>query len=614
MKPKIFIISIASLLISTITFAQDVAYNNGAELTIESGCTITIEGNYQNENGGLTNNSGIIQVSGNWINNAANGALEPTAGTVELNGTSQDIDGTSATDFNNLQLNADNIALKVEANINGILDLNNAVLDLNSYSLSVNNGLNTAITHNAGYIISESIETTPNENLSKLIWNIAENTGIYEIPFGTVAGENIATTYEVTTAGSTDGNIVFSTYPTDYLNTELGTAPEITDLNLDSYNDMALDALNRFWRIDASSYTTQPIANISFTYNDDNLFANATGSTLINETSMVAHKWNVTNAEWELPYYHGTFIAANNSLTVSNISNTDGWWSLSNNITYPYPDQEICIVLMDIDSMKNKIIWERPVNAPIDSFKIYREVTTNVYEVIATQHSSLMTEVIDTSSQPEIQSYKYKISIVDTLGQESALSPYHKTINLSHTGTSSILLLWNAYENEADPAFPPQYKVYRGMDTGNMSEYTNTAGGSASYNINIPTPVSGEIYYVTAEMISPCIPTSIDKTSGGPYSHSLSNLDDYGTVTSINNVTKNNINIYPNPAHNYLVVKSSKDKVKSIEICDITGKIIKQFKTQNSEFKIKVEDFKNGVYIIKIKTTDGSFVSRFVKE
>ena len=64
-----------------------------------------------------------------------------------------------------------------------------------------------------GNIISEG-------EYNRVKWNVRDSTGIYQIPFttsATVEGGNstkIPLTYEITSAGDTIGNILFSTYET----------------------------------------------------------------------------------------------------------------------------------------------------------------------------------------------------------------------------------------------------------------------------------------------------------------------------------------------------------------------------------------------------------------
>jgi len=77
-------------------------------------------------------------------------------------------------------------------------------------------------------------------------------------------------------------------------------------------------------------------------------------------------------------------------------------------------------------------------------------------------------------------------------------------------------------------------------------------------------------------------------------------IDD--NTTSINEITENNISIYPNPTSQILNIENNNDE---ISIYNLSGKLI--IKTRDN--KIDVSDWNNGVYIIKTK----EFVEKFVK-
>jgi len=76
----------------------------------------------------------------------------------------------------------------------------------------------------------------------------------------------------------------------------------------------------------------------------------------------------------------------------------------------------------------------------------------------------------------------------------------------------------------------------------------------------------------------------------------------------------NNINIYPNPAQNYLVVKSGNIEVENIEIIDVLGKRIKQFGIQDSVFEIQIGDLPKGIYFLKLQMKQGVTLHKFIKE
>ena len=70
-------------------------------------------------------------------------------------------------------------------------------------------------------------------------------------------------------------------------------------------------------------------------------------------------------------------------------------------------------------------------------------------------------------------------------------------------------------------------------------------------------------------------------------------------VTGIKNMIKNEINIYPNPAQNFITIDYKSTNKLSIDIYNVNGQLI--LSNQNTDKIINISDFISGTYIIKIK-------------
>lgn len=71
-----------------------------------------------------------------------------------------------------------------------------------------------------------------------------------------------------------------------------------------------------------------------------------------------------------------------------------------------------------------------------------------------------------------------------------------------------------------------------------------------------------------------------------------------------------NFKIYPNPATDFLNIKSDQ-KISKIEIYDMTGKLLKS--ANGRDRKISVAQLTKGIYIIKLLTENGVVNSKFIK-
>jgi hypothetical protein len=82
-------------------------------------------------------------------------------------------------------------------------------------------------------------------------------------------------------------------------------------------------------------------------------------------------------------------------------------------------------------------------------------------------------------------------------------------------------------------------------------------------------------------------------------------------VSSVNNLEKNKLEVYPNPVTDgYLQFSSPDNSVKQVEIFNIAGKkVMDKTITLN---KVDVRPLQTGIYMLKIKTHDNISTSKFV--
>jgi hypothetical protein len=269
---------------------------------------------------------------------------------------------------------------------------------------------------------------------------------------------------------------------------------------------------------------------------------------------------------------------------------------------HPYAQQELCLVTVD-STDHNMIIWERPaIDAGIVAYKLYKETNANnVYELMASLPYSAMTTYVDTASNPSQQSDRYKISVIDTCGNESDLSTAHKTMHLTvSTGVGVYNLIWENYEGFTFPS----YTIYRGTSPNFMLPIGAIQSSLTSYTDYQPI---GTFYYRIAVMKNDsCWATGNAKEMTGPFSQSLSNIEDNGILpVGINNINEErNISVFPNPFTESTMVyfKNNLNSNYVLTITDITGKIIKQINNiTGNKIEIARGSMNSGFYMIELK-------------
>ncbi|MFB6306005.1 MAG: hypothetical protein ABEH43_03295, partial [Flavobacteriales bacterium] len=112
----------------------------------------------------------------------------------------------------------------------------------------------------------------------------------------------------------------------------------------------------------------------------------------------------------------------------------------------PPPMKEICLITVDENTHKNTIVWENDTNKAVDYVNIYRESSqSNVYFKVGSVDADSISYFVDSVADPRVHSWRYKLSTVDTCGNESKLSDYHETIHLtSNVGVNNTVnLIWD---------------------------------------------------------------------------------------------------------------------------------------------------------------------------
>lgn len=274
-----------------------------------------------------------------------------------------------------------------------------------------------------------------------------------------------------------------------------------------------------------------------------------------------------TKYEWTLP---NGWIGSSDSTSITAISNgmggtisvrafTDscGWSykTLRTIATIQPPSVNICLVTVDDQSTHNIVIWEKPQTTTIDSFFIYRETSANIYtKVGAVGYNDLSEFHDDTTANPNTTNYRYKLSVLDTCGAESALSPYHSTIHLQNLGSGNFQ--WTFYNIESQPNPVNNFNFYRdAFNNGNFFQTGNIPGTNSTYSDITYSNFPNANYVVDVNWNISCSPTrQVNTTRSNKRPQSMGVIID--TSTLINDMLDNKLHTFPNPASGWLQVNS----------------------------------------------------------
>lgn len=308
-----------------------------------------------------------------------------------------------------------------------------------------------------------------------------------------------------------------------------------------------------------------------------------------------------------------TIVADENMSYFVSVTNNNSYGVDSINITVirPYADQEICMVTVDTSEGNNLIVWEKVYDVGIVSYKLYKESTSlGVYNLIGTIPFGSETVFLDTASNPKQQSDRYRISIIDTCGNESEMSSPHKTMHLTiSTGVGVYNLIWENYEGFEFGS----YIIYRGQTQDALYPIGAIQSDFTTYTDYQP---EGLYYYqISVVKDDTCYANSGLKMQSGPYSSSFSNLDDNGfnPEDGILNPqsSSHGIKVFPNPFRDKAIIEFTYEQGEeyTLSVYDVTGKVV--FERSGIESGVTELDRSNlndGFYMVKIHNSNRSYI------
>jgi hypothetical protein len=181
-----------------------------------------------------------------------------------------------------------------------------------------------------------------------------------------------------------------------------------------------------------------------------------------------------------------------------------------------------------------------------------------------------------------------------------------------------INLLWDPYEGFSFAS----YKIYRYSVKSGMQTLATISSDQFTYTDTKPSPYA--LYYVVAAVKpgDPCDP-SLLKISEGPYSQSLSNLEDNrlkgDTTIALKENYISSFSVSPNPFGYDAMVNYYLEKTTNVEIkiFNTLGMLVKE---QNlgcqipgdHQSTITSEGLSNGVYILKLSTEGQSEIIKII--
>ncbi len=270
---------------------------------------------------------------------------------------------------------------------------------------------------------------------------------------------------------------------------------------------------------------------------------------------------------------------------------------------------QICAVTVDDASTHNILQWDKTGFIGVDSIKIYREDVTNVYTHIGTVDNDSLSEYHDYGADPNVTTKRYKISAIDSCGQESPLSNYHNTIYIVYSGSGQYT--WNplyTIENTANPV--NNYLLMRDdLSNGTWTQVASTAGTQQTIVDPAYASFPNASWRVETAWSINCNPTR------GPINTSRSNIRTNSVGLNEYSFASNFMSIYPNPAKGLVNITLAERLTNgTIELYDVLGKQIYSIQITSLTAIIDLSNIASGLYTIKVSDGNKSLIKKLIVE
>jgi len=285
----------------------------------------------------------------------------------------------------------------------------------------------------------------------------------------------------------------------------------------------------------------------------------------------------------------------------------------------PPVDNQICMVTVDTLSHTNQVVWEKVDSVGIMNYNIYRESSlSGLYYLVGTVDADSTSFYTDPVADPFIQSWRYKVSVVNDCGIESDLSAIHKTIHLtSNVGVGGVVnLIWDHYEGFSYPT----YHVWRFTDVDGWNNIASISSLNTSYtDVTSPVGASYVGYMIEIDPPATCSATKANTDFNSSRSNRASAVGTFAAPDALNDLNTNisHLNIYPNPNTGTFNVEmnfiNSEDAV--MQIFDVAGKLVYEKALVGNGIMletIQLKSLNSGLYTLSLKTESSMMTQKLL--
>lgn len=196
---------------------------------------------------------------------------------------------------------------------------------------------------------------------------------------------------------------------------------------------------------------------------------------------------------------------------------------------------------------------------------------------------------------------------------------YAITVSISEAGISRFGFQATVQNSSGNPAgtISLSNTTETGLVGSNLYVNHRSAGtsgsGSKSWSFNWTAPAAG---FGPATVYASVMAANNNGNNNGDNVYRSSLTIQENTLVSIADVLLNEISIYPNPVSQfaYIDLKNAEHQIRSIQLFDMSGKLMLNETTSSSNATIDLSSLEQGVYLAKIVTSKGILTQRIIKQ
>ena len=261
----------------------------------------------------------------------------------------------------------------------------------------------------------------------------------------------------------------------------------------------------------------------------------------------------------------------------------------NSSFAYAYTNHCYPIQNLSLNEDDNTLTWEAPEEGSPKSYKVFINGKL-VSESSALSYSLTSSE--ETFTAEVIATYdndKTSVGVAKLFGEVEDYITVEAPRNLeaTPTSTSSIKLTWSVATNATS------YNIYRDDVLVKNTTETNYTDEGLEYNT--------EYCYTVTSVLDDTESEHSEKVCVKTLGEGIEE-----TTTSLS--------IYPNPVDDRLYIETQTQTL-TIEIYDVFGRLqVTETPSHQGNLTIDVENFKSGIYFVKINTEKGNIVKRIIKQ